>query len=91
MINENSSSTRSGSSSTYSIYYYDIINDKELSVNDICNKFNISLNEIKIIDESAENIYAVMPLYGNTYDVYYKQNATCPSYHCQDVVTITTR
>lgn len=67
----------------HDIYYYDIESDKELTVDEICNRFGITLNTL--YDSSAEKIYGVMPTYLEGFDVYYTQDSSCPSYGCKDM------
>lgn len=66
-------------------YYYDLKNDGELTVEDICNKYGITLASSN--DTSADKIYAVMPNSSGNFDVYYKQNSSCSSIGCQDMYT----
>lgn len=78
------SSRGSGFSQT-NIYYYDIKNDKELTLDEVCNLFNITLEKVKTKDKSAESMYAVMADNFSSlrsYIVYYKQDSTCPSFGC---------
>ena len=86
LIKKDITTYRSSGSTSYNVYYYDITNDKELSVDDICNIFNIKLEDIG--DTAAESIYAVMNKQSNSFDIYYKQDSTCPSFGCIDVKTI---
>lgn len=77
---------RAGGYEENDIYYYDIKNDKELTVEEVCNKYNISL--YTIVEASAEKIYGIMPTYLNKFDIYYTQkkvNFSCPSVGCMDV------
>ncbi len=54
--------TRASSGTTYKGYYYSIAEDKELSIQDILNKYNITIDEInekisELDKDAANNIY----------------------------------
>lgn len=83
MIDENINSSKTTSMQTYKVYYYDIKNNKELSVDEICNLFDITLNQIE--DVTAKEIYAVMPNSLTHFDVYYNQNEPCTNANCKAV------
>lgn len=85
IIKNTSSSSRAGGEVSYMAYYYDIKNDKVLTVDDICKKYNIDLKFSYSYDESADKIYAVMPTYLGKFDVYYTQKGTCTSINCKDM------
>ncbi len=85
LIKDEELSSRKGIIEEITAYYYDVKNDKELSVSEICSLFNITLD--KIDDSAKESIYAVMPN-SDSFDVYYTQNSSCPSYACKDVKTV---
>lgn len=83
MINENINSSKTTSIQTYKVYYYDMKNDKELNLEDICNLFGITLNQIG--DVTAKDIYAVMPNSLTHFDIYYNQNEPCSNASCKAV------
>lgn len=86
MIDQNINSSKSSSEQVYTVYYYDIKNDKELNVQEVCNLFEITLNQID--DVLAKEIYAVMPNSLTHFDVYYNQNEPCSSNLCKSETVI---
>ena len=85
IIKTSLSNSRADSDVNHMVYYYDIENDKVLTVDEICSKYNIDIKQS--FDESADKIYAVMPTNLDDFDVYYTQKDICLSFHCKDKYT----
>ena len=63
------------------IYYYDIKNDKELSIEDVVDLLNIQVLDLN--DESAESIDSIMPQTSSKMvKIYYRQYGKCPGIDC---------
>lgn len=63
------------------IYYYDINNDKELSIEDVIGLLNVQISDLN--DESAESIDSIMPQTSSKMvKIYYRQYGKCPGIDC---------
>lgn len=83
LVEQNINSSKMASEQTINLYYYDIKNDKELTLEDVCKLFEITSNVIE--DKSLKDIYAIMPNSLTHFDVYYNQNEPCSSNTCKSV------
>ena len=86
LIKQSINSSKLTSSEEYKVYYYDIKNDKELNIEDICTLFNITNSNVD--DASIKDIYAVMPNSLTHFDVYYNQNEPCSASGCKSVYIV---
>ena len=80
-VNVVSVNHRASGNSDRKIYYYDINNDKELSISDVMALLNINVSDLN--DENAESIDSIMPQTSSKMiKVYYKQYGKCPGIDC---------
>lgn len=86
LVEQNINSSKITSEQTVNVYYYDIKNDKELTLEEVCTLFKIASNMVE--DKSIKEIYAVMPNSLTHFDVYYNQNEPCSSNTCKSVQTV---
>ena len=73
IIRTNVGAYRAGGSSKYDVYYYDINNDKELSVQDIISKYRIPQTSATV----------VIPSVLGSFDVYYRDTNYCYRQGCE--------
>ena len=87
LVTESFGGPRSGGETIHTGYYYDIANDKELTLEEVCTKINLSIELIN--DENVNSIEAIIPLRIGAYHVYYgTSDYTCGQMACEQNVYV---